>query len=244
MHRFATLSFVVVFIGMALAADKPPVASWSFDRETGVDAIRGFRKFVPGVAGNGLRFDGQTTAVVRGASKAPRLGGAFSIEAWVAIQTYPWTWCAIVNQEKDRRSGYFFGIDPEGRFGLQLAIDGKWRESRSTVRLPLYAWNHLVGTFDPASGIKLYLNGRLVGEMKTPGAPRFAPEADVWVGRNQTPLGLSEEIKVVAPVAFSFDGIIDEIRIYDRVLDAGEPAAATARLAPAGPAPLKPPALP
>ena len=244
MRRFATLSFVVVFVGMAFAADKPPVASWSFDQETGVDAIRGFRKFVPGVAGNGLRFDGQTTSVVRGASKAPRLGGPFSIEAWVAIQTYPWTWCAIVNQEKDRQSGYFFGIDPEGRFGLQTAVDGQWRESRSTVRLPLYAWNHLAGTFDPASGIKLYLNGKLVGEMKASGTPRFAPEADVWVGRNQTPLGLSEEIKVVAPVAFSFDGIIDEIRIYDRVLDAGEPAAATAGLAPTGPAPLKPPVLP
>jgi hypothetical protein len=244
MRRLAALSFVVVLVGLAFAADKPPVASWSFDQETGVDTIRGFRKFVPGVAGNGLRFDGQTTAVVRGASKAPRLGGAFSIEAWVAIQTYPWTWCAVVNQEKDRQSGYFFGIDPEGRFGLQLAVDGQWRESRSTVRLPLYAWNHLAGTFDPASGIKLYLNGKLVGEMKTSGTPRFAPEADVWVGRNQTPLGLSEEIKVVAPVAFSFDGIIDEIRIYDRVLDAGESAAAATVLAPTGPAPLKPPVLP
>jgi hypothetical protein len=244
MRRLAILSFIVVLAGLAYAADKPPVASWSFDQETGVDAILGFRKFVPGVAGNGLRFDGQTTAVVRGASKVPRLGGPFSVEAWVAIQTYPWTWCAVVNQEKDRQSGYFFGIDPEGRFGLQVAIDGQWRESRSAVRLPLYAWNHLAGTFDPASGIKLYLNGKLVGEMKTHGAPRFAPEADVWIGRNQTPLGLSEEIKVVAPVAFSFDGIIDEIRIYDRVLDAEGSAAAAALRAPTGPAPLEPPLLP
>jgi len=244
MRRFVFFGFALVFVGMALAADKPPVASWSFDQVSGADDIRGFRKFVPGAAGKGLRFDGQTTAVVRGASEAPRLGGAFSIEAWVAIQTLPWTWCAVVNQEKDRKSGYFFGIDPEGRFGLHVAVDGQWRESRSTVKLPLYAWNHLVGAFDASSGIKLYLNGKLAGETKISGTPRFAPEAEVWVGRNQTPLGLSEEIRVVAPVAFSFDGIIDEVRIYDRVLGAGESAAAYAALAPSGPAPLRPPVLP
>lgn len=244
MRRFVFFGFALVLVGLALEAGERPVASWSFDQGSSVDTISGFRKFVPGVAGNGLRFDGQTTVVVRNALKAPRLGNAFSIEAWVAVQTYPWTWCAVVNQEKDHKSGYFFGIDPEGYFGLHVAVDGQWRESRSTVRLPLYAWNHLVGTFDAASGIKLYLNGNPAGETKFAGTPRFAPEADVWLGRNQTPLGLSEEIKVVAPVAFSFDGIIDEIRIYDRALAAGEPAAAYAALAPSGPAPLRPPVLP
>jgi len=244
MHRFALWSFAVLLAVPAFAADQPPAAYWSFDRGKGTDEIRGFQKFVPGVAGNGLRFDGQTTTVVRGASKAPRLGGAFSIEAWVAIQTYPWTWCAVVNQEKDHKAGYFFGIDPEGRFGLQVAVDGRWQESHSTVKLPLYAWNHLVGTFDETAGIKLYLNGKLVEEKAVIGKPSYAAGADLWIGRNQTPLGLSEEVKVVAPVAFSFDGILDEVRIHDRVLDAGEPAAAHAALAPSGPPPLRPPVLP
>jgi hypothetical protein len=244
MRRLALFSFALVIFGLAPAAERPAAASWSFDRMSGADDIRGFRKFVPGVAGNGLRFDGQTTALIRRASQAPRLGGAFSIEGWVAIQTYPWTWCAVVNQEKDRQAGFFFGIDPEGRFGLHLAVDGRWRESRSTVKLPLYAWNHLAGAFDPASGIKLYLNGKLAGEEKIPGTPRFAPEADIWIGRNLTPLDLTEEIRVVSPVAFSFDGILDDVKIHDRALDAGEPVAAHAALAPSGPAPLRPPVLP
>ncbi len=244
MRRFALWSFAVLLAVPAFAADQPPAAYWSFDLGKGSDEIRGFQKFVPGAAGNGLRFDGQTTTVIRGASKAPRLGGAFSIEAWVAIQTYPWTWCAVVNQEKDRKAGYFFGIDPEGRFGLQVAVDDLWRESRSTVKLPLYAWNHLVGAFDAASGIKLYLNGELVGETKISGTPRYALGADVWIGRNQTPLGLSEEVKVVAPVAFSFDGILDEVRIYDRVLTAVEAQSHYAGMAPSGPPPLRPPVLP
>jgi hypothetical protein len=244
MRRLKILISMGFLVSAALASDRIPVASWSFDGDGGTDEIRGFHKFVDGIAGVGLRFDGQTTTVIRSAARTPRIGGAFSVEAWVAIQTCPWTWCAIVNQEKDRRAGYFFGIDPEGRFGLQVAVGGQWQECRSSAGIPLYAWNHILGTFDPVGGLKLYLNGTLVGEKATSGAPRFASDADVWIGRNQTPLGLSEEIRVVAPVAFSFDGIIDEVRFYDAALSPSEAAAASSRLRPSGPAPLGPPVLP
>jgi hypothetical protein len=244
MRRLKILTLTGLLTSSLLAAERPPVASWPFDGSAGADVIRGFHKFIPGVAGNGLRFDGQTTVVIRAAARTPRVRGAFSVEAWVALQTYPWTWCAVVNQEQDRRAGFFFGIDPEGRFGLQVAAEGRWQECRSSAGLPLYSWNHVLGTFDPTAGFRLYLNGKLVGEGSALGPPRFATEADLWIGRNQTPLGLSEEIRVVAPVAFSFDGIIDEVRIYDAALGAAEASAAASRLKPAGPAPLRPPVLP
>jgi len=243
MRRLGILILTATLANTLLAAERVPVAAWSFDGPE-TDEVRGFHRPAPGTAGNGLRFDGQTTVVVRAAAKAPRLGGAFSVEAWVALQTYPWTWCAVVNQEKDRRAGFFFGIDPEGRFGLQVAVEGRWQEARSNAGLPLYSWNHILGTFDPAAGLKLYLNGRLVGQTAMAGQPRFAFETDIWIGRNQSPLGLSEEIRVVATVAFSFDGIIDEVRLYDAALDPGETKAASSRLNPAGPPPLRPPVLP
>jgi hypothetical protein len=234
----------VLFVSLALAADRPPAATWTFDQGKGSDQVQGYHKFVPGVAGTGLRFDGQTTSVVRAAAKAPRLGNSFTVEAWAAIQTYPWTWCALVNQERDRKAGYFFGIDPEGYFGLHLSVDGRWQEFRSGTKLPLYAWNHMAATFDAASGIKLFWNGKSAGERALAGKPVYAPAADLWIGRNLTPLGLSQEVKVVAEVSYSFDGIIDEVRIHDRVLGADEIKSTYARLAPAGPAPLKPPTLP
>ena len=244
MQRLKILTLTGLLAISLSAAERVPVASWSFDGDMGADSIRGFHRFIAGTAGDGLRFDGQTTVVIRAAARGPRLSGAFSVEAWVALQTYPWTWCAVVNQEKDRRSGFFFGIDPEGRFGLQVAVDGRWDECRSSVGLPLYSWNHIFGTFDPAVGLKLCLNGKLVGEKAVTGTPRYAPDVDLWIGRNQTPLGLSEEIRVVAPVAFSFDGIIDELRIYDAALGPSEAAAASARVRPSGHAPLGPPVLP
>jgi hypothetical protein len=243
MPRLSILILTAILTNALSAAVRVPTASWSFDGP-GSHAVRGFQKTVDGVAGKALRFDGQTTAVVHPAAKMSRLSGAFSVEAWVALQTYPWTWCAIVNQEKDRRAGFFFGVDPEGRFGLQAGLSGGWRECRSDVGLPLYGWNHLLGTFDPATGIKLYLNGKMVGEMKTSGTPLFAPDVDVMIGRNQTPLDLTEEIRVVAPVAFSFDGIIDEVRLYDAALSPADAQESSARLKPSGPSPLRPPVLP
>ena len=244
MRRMVFRVLMLLLASTAIGAQRAPVTSWSFDQGRDGDEIRGFHAFVPGVAGTGLRFDGQTTTVIRKAFGVSRPGPAFWIEAWVAIQEYPWTWCAIVNQETGHKAGYFFGIDPEGRFGLQLAVKGRWQESQSDIKLPLYAWNHVVATFDPTGGIKLYCNGKLVGTRAIGGKPRYAPNVDVWVGRNHTPLDLSHEVKVVAPVAFSFNGIIDEVNVHDGVASAADVEAAFTRVTPAVSAPLAPPVLP
>ncbi len=244
MKRAALRVLILLLASAVLGAQRAPVTGWSFDRGKDGDDIRGFHAFVPGVAGDALRFDGQTTTVIRKASRTGRLGPAFWVEAWVAIQEYPWTWCAIVNQEKGHKAGYFFGIDPDGRFGLHVAVAGRWQESQSDAKLPLYAWNHLVGTFDPAAGIRLYCNGKLVGTKALVGTPTYAPAVDVWVGRNHTPLGLSHEVKVVAPVAFSFNGLLDEVYVHDGAASAADAATAFARLAPRLPTPLAPPVMP
>jgi len=58
---------MVLFVSLSAIADKSPAASWPFDQGKGPDRIQGYHKFVPGIAGTGLRFDGQTTSVVRAA---------------------------------------------------------------------------------------------------------------------------------------------------------------------------------
>ena len=123
------------------------------------DELQGFHKFVDGVAGKALRFDGQTTSVVRAAPRRrPASAAPSRSRPGSALQTYPWTWCALVNQEKDRQAGYFFGIDPEGYFGLQIAV------GRGVAGVPLRRprSRSTPGTIWPrstiaASGITLYL---------------------------------------------------------------------------------------
>jgi hypothetical protein len=76
-------------------------------------------------------------------------------------------------------------------------------------------WSHVVGTFDKNGGLnnmKLYINGVLI-ETSTWGF--FDPTNEkLYIGGNPGTRDVS------APN--EFDGIIDEIRIYNRVLDANE----------------------
>lgn len=168
------------------------LASWSFDESDGssahdgvgnrADPILGFFKRMPGVSGNALRLDGYTTSVVRAAKEAPRVGQAFSMEAWVAVGAYPWNWAPIIDQTRTGQAGYSFGIDAFGHFGLQVAVDGQVRSLVSTAPLPLRKWAYIAATFDSARGIALYLDGRPAGEMRVQGSFDPRPERTLLSG--------------------------------------------------------------
>jgi hypothetical protein len=194
------------------------------------DKVKGNFKHVAGVSGKGLKFDGFTTSVVREADKAPKLKDAFTIEAWVALGAYPWNWCPIVGQSKEGKSGYYFGIDSQGYFGLRGSVDGKWIECRSTkssgfkVGLDLRKWYHIAAVFDPARGITLYQDGEVAGSVDVKGKVDFARDLDVLIGRNPEPMAPTHPVRTWAtfPSWYSFDGIMDEIKIYDRTLSREE----------------------
>ena len=219
------------------AAGSPPQAArWAFDDEaaarsaldaaSGVrDAIRGNFRFVPGVSGTGLRFDGYTTRVVRKGDKAPRLGEAFTVEAWVAPAALPWNWSPVLCQEKAGLVGYSFGIGPKGEFGLRISVRGEWKECLSLVPVPLRKWSHLAAVFDAEIGITLFLDGREAGSLSFRGLPAYAGGADVLIGTNPEKGKPSHIVGAGAGTIegwYAFDGIIDEIRISGRALSADE----------------------
>jgi hypothetical protein len=57
---------------------------------------------------------------------------AFTCEAWIAPRSYPWNWAPILMQ-RDDNSGFYFGIDGDGRLGLHVAVGGKWFECNSEM---------------------------------------------------------------------------------------------------------------
>ena len=105
------------------------------------DEVMGNYKHIKAVKGNGLKFDGFTTRIKRLAKNAPVMNTAFTVEAWVAPQAYPWNWCAVVNQEYEHQRGFFFGIDAEGRIVLHMAISRQWRECISEQKIPFMEYN-------------------------------------------------------------------------------------------------------
>ncbi len=223
--------FCILVLNTDLFGQEKLIASWNFDDvqyrlvkdnvTNLVDTIKGNYKIVDGIVGKALKCDGFTTLINRNSGKAPKVTGAFSIEGWIAPQAYPWNWCAIVNQEYDHQRGFFFGIDAEGRIGLHAAINRQWRECISDRKIPFMEWSHVAATFNPLDGITLFINGVKAGYLDVQGDLLADIKMDLQIGRNHKkmiPASLNRAGKVKIPSSYSFDGLIDELKIYSITL--------------------------
>ncbi len=205
------------------------------------DSLGGHYRMVRGVKGGALVMDGYTTRVIRKPESAPELGPDFSFEAWVAVGAYPWNWAPIAAQENTEsknsnqdelcwpddilagspRKGFFFGISPQGHLGLHVGT-GKWEICRSMTKIPLRKWTHVAATFSRETGVVLYINGEKVGQEKVQGEFRPAETEALRIGMPRQKIEASNPVRAFAtlPSWYSFDGILDELRIYDETLTA------------------------
>jgi hypothetical protein len=89
-----------------------PVSHWRFDEGMGAatteshgnvtSEVAGHKVYwKKGVSGTALMFDGYKTVVSMAASKAPRPSDGLTLEGWVALGAYPWSWTPIVQQSSD-----------------------------------------------------------------------------------------------------------------------------------------------
>jgi hypothetical protein len=237
----------VLFSPTVFAQNTAPVAWWKFDEGSGniardevsgvSDRILNNHQWLKGVSQAGLKFDGFTTLVERDAKEVPRLGPRFSIEGWVALQSYPWNWVAIVDQEKSFHRGYYFGVDSEGHLGFQLSVWETWHICLSMNRLLLKQWNHVVATYDPLTGVRLYINGRPAGSLAITGRLDPAVKTGLRIGRNFEDLPPTALVRRSAsfPAYYSLDGMLDEVKIYNDVLGPDEIANAYSRVNPGTP---------
>lgn len=225
-------------------------AWWRFDEVDGsaaIDSVTGFWDAVhdnfgrpvrkPGVEGQALFFDGYSTWVTRQAAKAPRLGPAFTLSAWLALATFPVNTAAIIARKtpglgssgarppeaaSKRRGegggGYAFVVSPLGQWGLELCIDGVWHAVWADRLLPLGRWVHVACTFQKDQGVSLFLDGeRVTSAAVLMGDLNVDEGADLVIGRDPS-----------APFAARIfptgvlHGLVDEVRIYDRALADGE----------------------
>jgi len=238
----AAVSLLICVPPFVFAQVNGPVAEWSFNETSGQvahdsvsgtdDAIDGLFRRVNGVSGNGLRFDGESTVITRGYKGVPQATAGVTVNAWVAVNTFPWNWVPIVEHRREEQAGYSFGIDSFGHIGLKVAVDGQWWSLVSKSQLPLKKWAHVAGTYDPARGMAIYVDGKSVGELALRGTLSPADREDLVIGRARDPILPAQWIHPKIPVRYSFDGILDEIRIYDRGLPAEEIAKAYAEVHP------------
>ncbi len=210
-----------------------PVMSWDFETvkkrvaiETSTnisDTIEGNFEIPEGVSGKGLRLDGFTTRVVRNEKDIQKPGSEFTIEAWVSLGEYPLSWCPVITTESDETKGYRLMIGPYGQVSFETAIGEQWIACTSADEtIPLRKWMHIAGVYSAKKEMVLYVNGELVSTMAINGALSFPAKPSCILGMVATPQRPVNTIRTwgTIPTFFGLDGIIDEVKVFDKALTA------------------------
>jgi hypothetical protein len=183
-----------------------------------------------GVSGTCLAFDGYHSSVSIPSSDVPEIDNSFSVEAWVALGAYPWNDVPVVHQsigipdhESDIKQGYYLGVDTDGR--PFFAVGSQRISFGDPLEMESYRWYHLAGTFGEGR-IRLYLDGKEVASSRSKGS-MVIPDTDLVVGLNSEAyrMRVSEwhrDEEQNMPYVFGVEGLIDEVKLYDRVLTAAE----------------------
>ena len=192
-------------------SDDGLIAYWPFDEGSGGIAgdvsgrghhgtIRG-ASWTTGRLGHGLRFDGTDDHVVvsDAASLSFAHSDSYSISAWVHVAAPPGAWSGIVS--KSRETGPWYG--------LWISSGNQWVYGGANLRGgPVVAgWHHVVVLQDSAAGQRrIYVDGAL----ENVGTSRDSSgSGDLLIGAARS-------------VNEFFRGVIDEVRIYNRVLNESE----------------------
>jgi len=188
-----------------------------------------FFKQVKGISGGAVLLDGNTAFIEVAPKDVPRVSGDFSVEAWIAMGAYPNNLCPIVDNQRDPAegyyNGYFFGIDALGRLVFKIATKGREEIVMGKETIPLNKWTHIAGTYSPKNGLKIYVNGKLVDSMKPDF--EFTPaqrSVNILMGmsrQKQRPYGTIRPYGTQMVNMF-FDGLIDEVKIFDNELSSRE----------------------
>jgi len=216
LRRTMIIVLMVALVAVSLAApavaapDTGLVAHYAFDEERGTvvkdhsagahdgtihDATR-----VKALSGRGLAFDGKSAYVECGDGKRLKLDRAVTVCAWIRPKGKPKGEPIVAGE-----GTALWGLTHyKGR--VYFYISGGGNHCKANV--PYHQWTHVAGAFD-GQRLRLYLNGEL------------AAQRDLKV---ETPIKTGTTFRIGGGKKGTdfFDGIIDDVRVYSRVLSEEE----------------------
>lgn len=230
---------------LSLSAER--VAHFSMDVRDGqiVETVSGERfavggHFAPenvdGAVGKALRFDGYTSHIdARLGNILPSGSKKLTVSVWVALPCYPIIQIDTDTSEKtaivtclntDDKTGFGFYVGFNGKYSFRTYIGGWPVNIDVDTPLPVYQWNNLTAVIDcDARSVRLYNNGTEVGSSRANGSISFAPSAFY--------MGQSSASRMEGPFELmSFNGLLDDVSIWNEALDAATIAGWKAENAP------------
>lgn len=204
-----------------------PLAHWKFDDGTGTTAIdsegghdgtlTNGPNWIAGQVGDALDFDGVDDAVIVPHSNSLALTQEMTFTAWVNSNEFgasgPYDLVISKGNVATVYDYYFGTLGDEIIFGFSAG--GTYQEfTTSGFNLPTGVWHHIAATFDNSTDtVKLYHDGAEVLSATTTYDPP-TNSRDLYIGSSED--------------GADWDGMLDDVRIYDRVLDFSEIAAIAA----------------
>jgi hypothetical protein len=169
--------------------------------------VSGATRTTAGRYGAALSFDGINDWVTVADAASLDLTNRLTVEAWV-FPTALNSWETVVLKEAPAELVYALYADNDARRpGAWVRVSGVSTSAVGPAVLPLNAWSHLAMTYDGAQ-VSLFVDGTLVRTVARTGS----------MSNSTNPLRIGGN----AVWTEFFNGRIDEVRIYNRALTAGE----------------------
>ncbi len=215
--RYLIILLILAFATSAIAAEKAPglVGEWKFESESGGvtpdssgssnDGTITTAVASAGQFGRAYTYDGDdliTTPTIATFSA----GGDFSIGVWVKRSDESAIAMILSQGDGTPSNEILFRFDADGKFRFSFTAD----DLVTDASISSTDWMYLVGTYRASDNDRnLYKDGALV-KNDTASADLLATTVTMTIGRKRS------------DVVQFFKGIIDELRIWDRVLAPGE----------------------
>jgi len=176
--------------------------------------------FAAGFVGQAFSLDGVNDYVEVPDAANLNFSSAITVQAWINPRSLPTRYPAIVKKSglsggSSTTTGYSLEFhDGTPQVVLWVYLENQWFSSPpGTVPVGTNTWSHVAATFDGA-WIRMYINGTEIGP------PTYKPGNIIPSSDN--PLNIARDPANPSDPDRYFDGLIDEVMIYNRALAAGE----------------------
>ncbi|MCK4751802.1 MAG: hypothetical protein KAS75_00035 [Planctomycetes bacterium] len=219
----STLALLLTITASASAALPNPVAHWAFDEGTGNiaydsvgtndGALIGDPTWTTGQIDGALDFDGSSSHVIVPDSDSISVGNqSYTISAWI----YPDSITSaktIVSKVKDGADKEYLFRILDGELTLDMETNSNNQDATTTTTpVTVGSWQHVVVTFNSSTMTPtFYYNGQPQTSTNEIDTLPDQSNDDLYIGM----LGGTYQSAL-------FDGKIDDVRIYDKALSAGE----------------------
>jgi hypothetical protein len=217
----SSLVLVLSLVGISNAQIDPALVGWwTFDEGSGAVAadssgngndgtLNGPVEWVAeGKVGGAMAFTGPYNYIQVQDSPSLDMTNAITISAWINPS---WTGNNRIMQKSSGGGDNQYRLLKEWGDNMIFHLPGLSNDRLEFVGLPPAGeWTHLAATYD-GSMMKVYYNGEVVGEQETTG--------QLGVSDGTLCIGTKHE---TAPAGDEFNGMLDDVRIYNRALSASE----------------------